>query len=167
MATRTTRRRLRTTRRPTQSPQETSQDSYRRIRAAIALGIFIACFGLLWLINGEFTAQYIHARFSVPLSYGWAWHIVISSLELASVFVAPYLAGLPRWLYVVLLICSLPFGVFDVLSSAIGMEPYMLWTGMIAPTSHVQNTVLAELVAFLPERMIWYLLIALLKVLRS
>jgi hypothetical protein len=167
MATRSTRRRLPTNQRARRNPPATSQDNYRRVRAAIALGIFLALFGLLWLINGEFTAQYIHARFVVPLSYGWAWHIVISCLELASVFVAPYLAGLPRWLYIVLLVCSLPFGVFDVLSSAIGMEPYMIWTSAIPPTSHVQNTVLAELVAFLPERMIWYLLIALVNVLRS
>lgn len=166
MATTTRRRPARVRRRvaPAATPPG---DSYRRTRAAIALGIFLLVFLGLWMINGEFTAQFTHQAFNVPASYGWAWHILISALELASVFVSPYLAGLPRWIGPLLLLLSLPFGVYDVLSSASSMEPYMLWTGVEVPASYGQNTLLAELVAFLPERMIWYLLLAMGVVLRS
>lgn len=166
MATNARKRRVRV-RRQRIASAEPSSDSYRRIRAAIALGLFLLVFGLLWLVNGEFTAQYTSAVFKVPPSYGWAWHILISALELASIFVAPYLAGLPRWFGPLILLFSLPFGVYDVLSSATGMESYMLWTGVAPPASYGQNTLLAELVAFLPERMIWFLLVAMGAVLRS
>jgi hypothetical protein len=166
MATNARRRRPRV-RRNAQADAAPISDSYRRIRAAIALGLFLMVFGLLWLVNGEFTAQYTSAAFHVPPSYGWAWHILISALELASIFVAPFLAGLPRWFGPLLLLLSLPFGVYDVLSSASGMETYMLWTGVAPPASYGQNTLLAEVVAFLPERMIWFLLVAMGAVLRS
>jgi hypothetical protein len=57
----------------------------------------------------------------------------------------------------------LPFGVLDVLSSALGVQPWMLWTGAVGFVQHTQNVALGEVIAFLPEPMLIWLLVALVK----
>jgi hypothetical protein len=130
----------------------------------VVLGIFVLCFAWLWLINGEFTADLVMAVAGTTVLWGWSYHCVTSAIEVAPAFLAPFLAGLPRWFKVALWIVSLPFGVIDVLSSAIGVASWMHWTGLIGTSQHVQNAVLGEVIAFVPERMIFFLIVVLMRV---
>jgi len=80
---------------------------------------------------------------------------------------APYFRGAPRKLIIVFWLLSLPFGIFDVFSSAAGMASWMQWTQLAGLPAAVQNTVLGEALAFLPEPMLVWLLVLLHRVLRS
>lgn len=140
---------------------------YRQTRATIVLLIFIVFFGWLWLLNGDFTASFVMAIAHQSAMVGWAVHVFISLVELAPAMLAPYFAQLPRRAIVLLWILSLPFGVGDVLSSAIGVAPYFLWTGASGFYAHAQNTAIAEFVSVAPERMIVLLCVALVAVVRS
>lgn len=141
--------------------------SYQRTRAAVILGIFILIFGVLWVINGDFTATFVVALFRTTIEWGWAAHLLMSAIEIGPVFLKPFFDKLPRWVLVVIWLLSLPFGVVDVLSSTIGVAPFFAWTGASGAVAHVQNTGLAELVAFLPEPMLVWLIVALRNVLRG
>jgi hypothetical protein len=61
---------------------------------------------------------------------------------------------------------SLPFGVLDVLSSAIGVTPYLAWSGFTGIELDTFRTMAGLLVAFLPERMLFFLVLALVSVLQ-
>ena len=141
--------------------------SYRQSRAVVVLLIFILFFAFLWLFNGGLTAQFVMRLTGADASVGWSTHILISVVEIAPAILAPYLAQIPRRLKFVLWILSLPFGIFDVLSSAVGVAPYFLWTGAAGIWVHVQNVVLAECIGFLPEPMLLILVVALVSVLRG
>lgn len=143
-----------------------SSISYRQSRAVVVLLIFILFFAFLWLFNGELTARFVARLFLVSASVGWSIHLLISVIEIAPAILAPYLAQIPRRLVLVLWFLSLPFGVFDVLSSAVGVAPYFVWTSAIGVVAHLQNVVLAEAIGFLPEPMIYVLIVALVSVLR-
>jgi len=142
--------------------------SYRQMRAAVGLAILLLVFGFVWIINGSFTAGMV-LGLGGTLTWGWALHFTNSALEVLPVFLAPFLRSLtvPRGIVVVIWVLSLPFGVFDVLSSAIGVRSWFLWTGAQGVIQHTQNTLLAEGIAFLPEPMIIWLFLALYTVLRS
>lgn len=129
--------------------------------------IFILFFSFLWLFNGGLTAQFVVRVFLADSSVGWSIHILISVIEIAPPILAPYLASIPRKLVLVLWLLSLPFGIFDVLSSAVGVAPYFVWTGATGLVAHMQNVALAEAIGFLPEPMIYVLLVALVSVLRG
>lgn len=144
-----------------------SDMSYRQGRAAIALFIFILVFGLLWLANGEFTAEFVMAVTGRDAAVGWGMHLLITAIEIAPAVLAPFLRGLPRRIVLVLWLLSLPFGVFDVLSSAVGVAPWLTWTGATGPGAHLQNTVAAEIIGFLPERMIMWLVLVAQNVLKG
>lgn len=141
--------------------------SYRQTRATIALMCFILVFAFLWLFNGELTARFVMGVTGKPATWGWSTHLIITVVEIAPAILAPYLREMPRRLVVVLWLISLPFGIFDVLSSAVGVGPYFLWTGLTGVKAHSQNVVLAELIGFLPEQMIMWLLVALRNVLKG
>ena len=129
--------------------------------------IFILFFSFLWLFNGGLTAQFVTRITGADASVGWSTHLLISVIEIAPAILAPYLAQIPRRLVLVLWFLSLPFGIFDVLSSAVGVAPYFAWTGAIGVVAHLQNVVLAEAIGFLPEPMIYVLIVALVSVLRG
>jgi hypothetical protein len=148
-------------------PQRLAIGSYQRSRAAVGLGIFILVFACLWLVNGDFTAVFIMQTFATTALWGWSYHLVTSAIEIAPLFLSPFLAGLPRPVLVVLWALSLPFGVIDVLSSALGVQPWVLWTGAAGIVQHIQNAALGEVIAFLPEPMLLWLLVALVRVWRS
>jgi hypothetical protein len=144
-----------------------SNISYRQSRATIVLLIFILFFAFLWLFNGDLTARFVMRLTGADISVGWSTHLLISVIEIAPAILAPYLARIPRRLVVVLWLLSLPFGIFDVLSSAVGVAPYFVWTGAAGVVAHVQNVALAEAIGFLPEPMLYILVIALVSVLRG
>ena len=141
--------------------------TYRQSRAAIVLMIFILFFAFLWLANGQLTAQFVRQLTGSDTSVGWSIHLLISAIEIAPAILAPYLARIPRRLAIILWLLSLPFGIFDVLSSAVGVAPYFLWTGAAGIWASVQNVALAEAIGFLPEPMLLVLIVALLTVLRG
>lgn len=141
--------------------------SYQRSRAAVVLGIFILVFGFFWIVNGDFTATMVMALFRTTVEWGWAAHLLMSAIEVGPVFLRPFFQKVPRSVLVVMWLLSLPFGVFDVFSSAVGIGPWFIWTGAAGVGADLQNTALAELVAFLPEPMILWLLVALRNVLRG
>lgn len=161
-----TRRRPSPARRRAAAPARSSI-SYRQTRAAIVLMIFILFFSFLWLFNGTLTARFVAGLTGASASVGWSTHLLISVIEIAPAILAPYLASIPRRLVLVLWVLSLPFGIFDVLSSAVGVAPYFLWTGAVDLVAHVQNVALAEAIGFLPEPMLYVLVIALVSVLRG
>lgn len=133
--------------------------SYRSGRAAVALFLFALAFGLLWLINGSFTAQFVMAVSGKDATVGWAVHLIITAIEIAPAALAPYLKNLPRRVVVGLWLLSLPFGIFDVLSSAVGVAPWLAWTGAAGAGANLQNVIIAEAIGFLPERMIMWLFV--------
>lgn len=138
-----------------------SAGSYQRSRAAVGLAIFILIFGLLWLVNGSFTADFTTHTFHTDILMGWAIHFIMSAIEVAPIFVSPFLAGTPRPVRTAIWLLSLPFGVLDVLSSSLGVEPWFLWTGATGIIQHIQNAGIGEIIAFAPEPMLIWLLVAL------
>jgi len=144
-----------------------SSISYRQTRATIALLIFILFFAWLWLVNGYLTARTIYLLTGAAISVGWSVHLMISVIEIAPAVLAPYLDFVPRRLKFVLWLISMPFGIFDVFSSAVGVAPYFVWTGAAGIVAYVQNVTLAEAIGFLPEPMIFVLVVALFNVLRG
>lgn len=146
---------------------QVEHDPYRKYRAAVALMLFVLVFGLLWLINGAWTAGFVMEKWKTDSVMGWSVHLIISAIELAAVFVRPYFKGAPWYIMAVIILISVPFGVLDVYSGALGIQFWLEWTGLEGIAMYVQNTLLAMAVAFLPERMIVWLLIGLQRVLRS
>jgi len=164
MSTRVRRRRLS----PARRAAPVGLGNYRRMRAAIGLAILLLVFCFIWMINGSFTAAMVMGL-GGTLSWGWAAHFINSALEVLPMFLAPYLRDLvvPRGIVVFVWLLSLPFGAFDVFSSAVQVAPWFAWTGASGILQHTQNTLLAELIAFLPEPMIIWLFLALFTVVRS
>lgn len=167
MPVRATRSRVSPARRRNAPTSTRSVVSYRQTRATIVLMFFVLVFGFLWLFNGELTARFVMGLTEKPATWGWSAHLIITVVEIAPAILAPYLKGVPRWLVIVLWLLSLPFGVFDVLSSAVGVMPYFTWTGLTGVQQHTQNVVIAELIGFLPEQAIFWLSVALGKVLKG
>ena len=147
--------------------QDHAVGRYRQSRASVAVLIFMFVFGLAWLINGEFTAEFVVQLTGRPASWGWSTHLVITVIEIAPPILAPYLKGIPRRIILVLWLLSMPFGIFDVLSSAVGVSTWLGWTGATGVLAHVQNVVAAEIIGFLPERMLLYLAVVLRNVIRG
>lgn len=133
----------------------------------IVLLIFILFFSFLWLFNGDLTARFVSRLTGASASVGWSTHLLISVVEIAPAILVPYLEKIPRRLVVVLWLLSLPFGIFDVLSSAVGVAPFFVWTGAVDLVAHLQNVALAEAIGFLPEPMLYILVVALVSVLRG
>lgn len=151
----------------TQQKSIDPRQAYRRLRAAIGLAVLLLFFVWLWFLNGDFTAQGAVKILGFSYGVGWAIHLLQTGVELLPAFVRDEIAGMPRFVRIVIYALALPFGVFDVLSSAIGVAPYMAWTGATGLLAHVQNTALGELIAFTPEPMIVWLSIALIFALKG
>lgn len=152
---------------PAQAPQRASVINYRNGRAVVALFLFALFFGLLWLINGSFTAQFVMAVSGKDALVGWSVHLLLTAIEIAPAALAPFLRGLPRRVVLVLWLLSLPFGIFDVLSSTVGVGPWLSWTGATGAGANIQNVIAAEIIGFLPEQMIMWLVVIAQNVLKE
>lgn len=139
---------------------------YQRSRAAIVLAMFALVFGFLWIVNGSFTAAMVEQLGGDP-AWGWALHLIMSAVEVAPAMIAPFLKGVPRWAVITFWLLSLPFGMFDVYSSAAGMASWMEWTRLSGLPAAAQNTLLGEALAFLPEPMLFWLITLLHRVIRA
>jgi hypothetical protein len=142
-------------------------DNYRRFRAVALLMLFMVIFGLLWLQNGDWTATYLVGAIAISLAAGWAIHLVVSATELAGPILRPFFVGLPAWIPGILIVLTLPFGVLDVLSSAIGITAWLEPLRLEGLQLDLVRTLAGLLVAFLPERMLYYLSLALARVVKG
>ena len=147
---------------------------YKRGRAAGGLTMFILLWSALWLLNGYFTARTVVAggmHFSLGLGWGAGWltHIVLALIELSIIFITPYLRDAPLFIVILLWIVALPFGIFDVGSSTIGLSQFFTASLHIPPSLILTSicTVLAEGIAIAPEPVIIWLIIALVRVTRD
>lgn len=167
MSTRVRRARPSVARSQANKIEQRTVGGYRQTRAGIAVMLFILAFGVLWIINGEFTAMFVMVLTGRDATYGWSIHLLITAIEIAPALLAPYMRELPKRVIIALWLLSLPFGIFDVLSSAVGIGPWLAWTGATGTAAHVQNVIAAELIGFLPERMIMWLVVVLRNVLKG
>lgn len=140
---------------------------YRKTRAIVALALLIWFFSGIWILNGELTSQFVQQLTGRGPEYGWAAHLLITAIEIAPAILAPFLADAPARLKFILWLISLPFGVFDVLSSAVGVAPYLAFTHTSGIYQYTQNTIAAEIIGFVPEPMILLLLVALWRVVKA
>jgi hypothetical protein len=159
--------------RSTPLPSQRVSKQYRRGRAAAGLAVFILLWGSLWFLNGYFTARSvvaIGAYRGLTLSWGIGWlaHVIMTILELSVAFLSPYLQGVPRFVLILLWLVALPFGVFDVGSSAAGLLQLAQLVN-IQPSLMVNSiaTLLAEGIAIAPEPVIMWLIIALVRLARE
>ena len=135
---------------------------YQRSRAAVGLAIVALIFVGAWLLNGYFTAQMI-MRWGGSLGWGWGVHVVLTVTELSVIFITPYLRaiGAPFWMYILIWLIVLPFGIIDTGSSAAGFlrwaEAFGVSWGTITITI---ATLLAEGIAFVPEPALFWLALA-------
>jgi hypothetical protein len=160
--------RPRPARRPAPRPPR-AVHAYRRGRAGVGLAIIALLFALGWLLNGFFTARMV-AALQGSWALGVTVHLIITAVELTTVFAAPALRAVraPWWVYLVIWAIVLPIGIFDTLTSALGFVEWGLALGFSLRLSlYVGTTVGALVIAFLPEPMLVWLTAALLRVLRG
>lgn len=148
-------------------------NQYRRGRAAASLAALIFIFGALFVLNGYFTVRAVLA-FSAARGLGlnvWAGilaHIVMAVVELSLIFASPHLRGMPLILRIIVWLVVLPFGIFDVWSSTTGLLDVAVRLHLtLMPWIHIITTVLAEGLAFAPEPIIIWLLVAFSRMARD
>lgn len=140
--------------------------SYVRLRAFLGLGLFVVFFGWLWLVNGAFSAELAAAQLSVSLLLGVGLHLVISSVELLPAWIKPFVpAASARGIFLLLLLLSLPFGVWDAFSSSVGLLRVAGWP--IGDFWNLAATLGGMVVAFVPERVLALLCVLLWRVYKS
>jgi len=144
-----------------------ASNSYGRTRAAVGVVIFILFFGLLWMVNGHWTAEGVQAVFRGDYAVGWAVHLLITALEVLPIFVLPYIEKQQRLVLLLIWGLSLPFGVFDVFSSAVGIMPLLHAIAVRGEALTILSTLLGEAVAFVPERAFVALLVVLQRIYRG
>jgi hypothetical protein len=142
---------------------------YQRGRGAVGLSCIALLFALAWLLNGYFTALAV-----VTLGGDWvigvSVHLLITAVELTTVFVAPALRAVqaPGAVVLVIWLIVLAVGTGDTLSSALGLTAWGLALGL--PDGlflTIGSTLLAEMIAFLPEPMLVWIIAALVRVLKA
>lgn len=143
-----------------------SVTAYQRSRAATVLFVFVLVFGGAWVLNGTFTAEQVE-HLGGSTSSGWAIHLTMSVIEVAPVILAPFFRDVPRWLVVVLWLLSLPFGIFDVYSSAVAIASLLGGMGIAGLLQSALSTILGEVLAFLPEPMLLWLVVLIHRTLRG
>lgn len=142
---------------------------YQRGRASVGLTIIALLFVIGWLLNGYFTTRMV-AALQGSWTLGIAVHLGITAVELTTVFAAPALRAVraPAWVHVIIWAIVLPFGTIDTLTSALGFMEWGLALGLpVGLSLHVGSTLLAEIIAFLPEPMLVWLTAALLRALKG
>ena len=143
--------------------------TYRRWRGATGVLLVGLVFAAAWLLNGYFTARAV-AVLRGDWSLGWALHLIITAVELTTAMAGPALRSIraPLWVHTLLWAVVLPFGLADTGTSAIGLLQWGLALGLpIGLSLSIGVTVVAELIAFVPEPMLVWLALAFRQVLRE
>jgi hypothetical protein len=145
---------------------------YNRVGLALAIFAALCFFCALWGLNGYFTARTIRGLgqtfeiASLSWGVGWLVHIVVSLIEQHLWRLREAVAGAPRFVLVGVYCLIILVGVVDVLTSALAFLELFSSAGfsVLDPTTRVISTILAEVIAILPEPVIIWLAIALWRV---
>lgn len=143
--------------------------TYRRWRGATGVLLVALIFAGAWGLNGYFTARAV-ASLRGDWWLGWAAHLIITAVELTTALVGPSLRAIraPLWVHGLLWAVVLPFGLVDTGTSALGLLAWGLALGLPMGLSlSIGVTVLAEAIAFVPEPMLVWLVLAFRQVLRE
>jgi hypothetical protein len=135
---------------------------YQRWRAAVGVLVVGLLFAGGWLLNGYFTAQVVAAAWG-DWWLGWAVHLIITAIELTTTLTGPVLRRIraPAWVHALLWAVVLPFGLVDTGSSALGLMQWALMLGLpVGLPLSAGVTLAAELIAFVPEPMLVWLVLA-------
>lgn len=136
--------------------------TYRRWRATVGVLVVAMLFAGAWLLNGYFTAQAV-AALRGDWWLGWAVHLIITAVEITTTMIGPVLRTIraPAWVHVLLWAVVLPFGLVDTGTSALGLLGWGLTLGLPAGLPlNVGVTLIAEAIAFVPEPMLVWLVLA-------
>jgi hypothetical protein len=143
--------------------------AYRRWRGSTGVLLVGLIFAGAWLLNGYFTARAV-AALRGDWSLGWAIHLIITAVELTTALVGPSLRAIraPLWVHCLLWAVVLPFGLVDTGTSALGLLGWGLALGLpLGLSLSIGVTVLAEIIAFVPEPMLVWLVLAFRQVLHE
>lgn len=135
---------------------------YRRWRGAVGVLVVALLFAGGWLLNGYFTAQMV-ATLGGDWWLGWAVHLIITAVELTTTLIGPVLRTIraPAWVHVLLWAVVLPFGLIDTGTSALGLLGWGLMLGLPGGLAlNIGVTLIAEAIAFVPEPMLVWLVLA-------
>jgi hypothetical protein len=135
---------------------------YRRWRGAVGVLVVALLFAGAWLLNGYFTAQAV-ATLRGDWWLGWAVHLIITAVELTTTLIGPVLHTIraPAWVHVLLWAVVLPFGLVDTSTSALGLLSWGLMLGLpVGLGLNIGATLIAEAIAFVPEPMLVWLVLA-------
>lgn len=138
---------------------------YQRVRAFVGLFIFALFFSWLLVVSITWSAD-LAMSLGASRVGGLSLALLISAVELLPLFILPFVpADGRRLVVVVLVLLSLPFGVFDVLSSSLGLLRVVGW-----PAEWYYQALFVipgEFVSFAPERLLALLLGLMWRVLRG
>lgn len=148
---------------------------YNRVGLALAIFAALCFFCALWALNGYFTARTVRSigiLFHILwLSWGAGWlvHVVISLIEHHLWRLRDAVDNAPRIVLYAVYSLIIVVGTLDVLSSALAFLLFFAAFGfpLFDQTTIVTSTVLAEVIAILPEAVIVWLVVALWRVIRG
>jgi hypothetical protein len=150
---------------------------YHYNRVGLALAVFAAlCFFLaLWGLNGYFTSRTVrgigllfHLE-GVSWGAGWLVHVVVSLIEHHLHRLREALGNAPRFVALGVYCLIILVGTLDVLTSAFAFLALFSSIGLSPadPSIRFISTVLAEVIAIIPEGVIVWLCVALYRVIKD
>jgi len=151
------------------------EHEYNKVGLALAIFAALCLFCALWGVNGYFTSRTVHSiGIFLHLSFiswgvGWLVHVIISLIEEHLWKIREAVDNAPRFVLLGVYCLIVIVGVLDVLTSALAFLALFASLGMSPtdPSIRVVSTVLAEIIAILPEPLIVWLAIALWRILKS
>jgi hypothetical protein len=151
------------------------KQEYNRVGLALSILAALCFFLALWGLNGFFTARTV-VGLGISLNIaalswgaGWLVHIVVSLIEHHLWRLRRAVAGAPGFVLLGVYGLIIAVGVIDVLTSAIAFLYLFETVGLSAMDSTLRliSTVLAEVIAILPEPTIVWLSVALWRVVKE
>jgi hypothetical protein len=153
----------------------TVEREYNRVGLALAIFAALCLFSALWGVNGYFTARTVYSLghllsvSSLSWAAGWLVHIVISLIEQHLWKLREAVSNAPCFILVGVYCLIVTVGVLDVFTSALAFLSLFASFGLPAvdPSVRFVSTVLAEIIAIIPEPIIVWLIVALWRVIHS
>lgn len=151
------------------------EQEYNRVGLALSIFAALCFFVALWGLNGYFTARTITGlgeHFQLPfLSWGAGWlvHVVVSLIEQHLWKLRSTLGGAPGVVLVGIYWLIVVVGTIDVLTSSLAFLALFASVGQSASDTNIRtlSTLLAEVIAIVPEPIIVWLAVALWRVIRD
>jgi hypothetical protein len=154
---------------------EVVKQEYNRVGLALSILAALCFFLALWGLNGFFTARTVvglgNSLNIAALSWGAGWlvHIVVSLIEHHLWRLRQAVAGAPGFVLLAVYGLIIAVGVIDVLTSTIAFLFLFETVGLSAMDSTLRliSTVLAAVIAILPEPTVVWLSVALWRVVKE